>query len=247
MSVLSLKPQSLSKNETLSLEKMQLSDHFRVVIRISDSCWESFDFNWTYPLLTITLHPKQMPMPSWKFDLVESQNILNRRNPQGSSFPTVQDNLSSTPRTQEHCPNPSWTLLGLVLWPLPLGSLLQGPGTLWVKHLFLISSLNLPWLSFVPFPLNKPRDLSHCWCGTSTSVVPCVASPACSFTMCYPPGWARNGWTRLPSTWDELTSKNRIIFEEMEVLKPRFTSSCFWAPWASSRAGLSFGQAEEHS
>ena len=37
---------------------------------------------------------------------------------------------------------------------LPLGSLFQWPTTLLVKNLFLMSSLNFPWCSFIPFPYD---------------------------------------------------------------------------------------------
>lgn len=43
----------------------------------------------------------------------------------------------------EHCPNISWTPLGLVLWPLPWGTF-SSAQTLSMKRLFLISKLHLP-------------------------------------------------------------------------------------------------------
>lgn len=40
--------------------------------------------------------------------------------------------------------------------------------------------------------------------------------------------------------------KNSTTFDEIAIFNPRFAAKCLQAPWASSRAGLPFGQAEEH-
>lgn len=151
--VLALKPHSPSKTETLFLEKMQLSEHFGVMIRILDLCWDSLSilsvmkkrFGRAYLLLTIPLGPQQ---------------------PHTHSCNCIQEGA--------------------------------------VHTLVCFHSMLSAWMA-------------QKWLGQTSK---------------YP------RWTHL---------KNSTIFEEMEILNPRFAASCLQAPWASSRAGLPFGQAEEHS
>lgn len=74
-----------------------------------------------------------------------------------SSWPCTEPSPRVTTSAQEHCPNASWTLSGLVLWPLPWG---EEPLGEWWKFVFLYwCFLNLGLLN----------GSFACWCGQTSN------------------------------------------------------------------------------
>lgn len=73
------------------------------------------------------------------------------RYPSESSSPTpspAQGSSKVTPCAWEDCPNASWIMLSLLLWPFPWRACSSAQSPFGWKN-FLTSNLNLPWLSFM--------------------------------------------------------------------------------------------------